>query len=248
MELGDEVRTSVSLPGVPAGTIGKVKEIGRLFVVVELADGRVGYYAARQLEPVVRAEGGRKDTLLGLGDERVPRGSHLCLLPSSRNDLIEDVARYTAAGLEEGEKCGCIFPADWMAPVREAMGEVEVDLDDAVAAGQLVVVASVEMYLGRHEFTAEKQLARLGKMVAGLSPRGLGKARLFGCPRPELLDLAEWWEYELRATPMLQASEVMVLCGYLPRGSLTDQWAQAEAVHPYVVKGGEVLAGGAPLG
>jgi hypothetical protein len=54
MLLGDEVRTLRSLPNRPVGLVGVVKEVGALFLVVEFADGRQGYYRPYQLERVVQ--------------------------------------------------------------------------------------------------------------------------------------------------------------------------------------------------
>ena len=52
----DRVETLVGLPGLPAGSIGRIKEIGRPFLAVEFGDGRVGYYSLRQLRKP-RADG-----------------------------------------------------------------------------------------------------------------------------------------------------------------------------------------------
>ena len=50
MTSGDRVRVLVSLPGRPVGLTGQVTDVGRLWVTVQFADGRLGYYAGRQLE------------------------------------------------------------------------------------------------------------------------------------------------------------------------------------------------------
>lgn len=47
--VADNVETVVALPGIPAGSVGRVKEIGRPFLAVEFENGRVGYYSPRQL-------------------------------------------------------------------------------------------------------------------------------------------------------------------------------------------------------
>lgn len=47
--VAERVETVVALPGIPAGSVGRVKEIGRPFLAVEFEDGRVGYYSPRQL-------------------------------------------------------------------------------------------------------------------------------------------------------------------------------------------------------
>ena len=49
LKVGDTVETLVMLPGIPVGCVGRIKEIGQLFLAVELEDGRVGYYSSRQL-------------------------------------------------------------------------------------------------------------------------------------------------------------------------------------------------------
>ena len=62
-KVADAVETVVALPGIPAGSQGRVKEIGHPFVAVEFEDGRVGYYSPRQLRkpkvegPRVRGQG-----------------------------------------------------------------------------------------------------------------------------------------------------------------------------------------------
>ncbi len=47
---GDCVRSLVSLPGRPAGAVGRVVDVGTLFIAVELPDKRRGYYTRQQLE------------------------------------------------------------------------------------------------------------------------------------------------------------------------------------------------------
>lgn len=245
MKPGDRVRASVSLPGMPAGAIGEVKEIGRRFIVVQFADGRMAYYSPQQVEPQTILGADAEDTALGFGEERVVRGSHVCLLPSSANDLREAMARYTAVGLQEGEKCLCVLPTEWLSSARTAMTRMGADLSGALDSRQVVLLTPREIYLGPSEFTAEKQLSRLRNLLASSHSKGAGRARLFGCPPWELLDLDEWWAYERGATPILRASGVTTMCGYEPSGRDTKQWARAEATHQYVVSNGEVAPGGA---
>ena len=47
--VGEAVRTVVALPGIPVGSVGRVREIGYPFLAIEFEDGRVGYYSPRQL-------------------------------------------------------------------------------------------------------------------------------------------------------------------------------------------------------
>lgn len=243
MTLGDEVRTAVALPGIPTGTTGRVKEIGPLFVVVAFRDGRIGYYAQRQLEPVPQSVGDAPYAPLGFGGERVRYGSHLCLLPTTRGELTESVARYMAAGLAAGENCACILPRGWIVQVREALEEMGADAEAEEAEGHLTMRHIDSLYLAPGDFTAEKQLARTKAAVDSLGQGNGAGARLFGFGGPDLFGLPEWWKYEAGVTSIIEASEVVALCGYEPGGWRTDQWSRARAVHPYVVRKGEVLLG-----
>jgi hypothetical protein len=49
LRIGDTVETTFELPGLPAGSVGTVRAMDPLFVAVEFLEGRIGYYAPRQL-------------------------------------------------------------------------------------------------------------------------------------------------------------------------------------------------------
>jgi hypothetical protein len=247
MELGEDVRTCISLPGIPVGTVGRVREVGRLFVVVEFADGRIGYYARAQLASASHSTGRSHDARLGIGGERLPYGSHLCLLPSTKDELMRVIARYMAAGLEAGENCACVMPAAWNLALGRAMTEEGVRVDDALESGRLAIRRTREVYRRASEFTARGQLQRTGEALAALTAGGGQEARLFGYPGREVFNVGDWWEYEQRATQLLKEHRVMAMCAYDPAGGRADHWRRAEATHPYVVKGGEVVRGEAPL-
>lgn len=243
MRLGMEVRTCISLPGIPVGTIGTVKEIGRLFVVVEFADAHIGYYARGQLAGTSESSERSPHARLGIGEERLAYGSHLCLLPSTKDELMRLIARYMAAGLEAGENCVCVMPAAWNLALGEAMGEEGVRVEDALGSGRLVIRRTCEVYYRASEFTARGQLQRTGEALATLTAGNGRGARLLGYAGHDVFNLAEWWEYEQRATQLLKEHGVTAMCAYDPAGRRAGHWRRAEATHPYVVKGGSVVAG-----
>ena len=247
MELGEDVRTCIALPGIPVGTVGRVKEVGRLFVVVELPDGRVGYYARSQLAPAADLSARDQEAPLGIGGARVGRESHLCLLPSTRDELVRSVAGYLAAGLEAGETCVCVVPAGWDVPLGEAMAEEGAVLEEASESGRLAIRRTAEVYYRAPEFTARRQLQRTGEALASAAGGSEQGCRAVGYVRREFYGLDEWWEYEEQATRMLSECGVTAMCAYEPAGSRAGYRRRAEAMHPYVVKAGEVVRGGAPL-
>ena len=50
MRAGDCVRSLVSLPGRPAGAVGRVVDVGTLFITVDLPNKSRVYYTRQQLE------------------------------------------------------------------------------------------------------------------------------------------------------------------------------------------------------
>jgi len=252
MQLGDRVRTRVPLPGIRAGAIGRVKEIGRLFVVVEFPDGRIGYYASQQLEQLpspaaTRPAPGPDEVALGLDDLRVPAGSHLCLLPAHVREAMEVAARFLAAGLEAEERCVCALPKSRMNGFRSAMEELSAG-SPAIPWDGLALIDVREFYLNPEAFLAEKQIERLAEIVASIAGEEKIRFRAFGYMGPALdeLDPGEWWQYEVQVTPLCKQLDMTAICGYAPSRSRkeSERWRRAADVHPYVVRRGEVVPGG----
>lgn len=253
MEIGNDVRTGVPLPGIPLGSAGKVIEVGHPFVVVEFEDGRIGYYGRRQLDPLPTTEASLLDghcgVDLGFTETRIPFGSHLCLLPNSKCRALGIGAQFLVAGLEAGDTCICAAPAEWTAGLDKAMSKMGADWGSAVARSDLVVLDDREVYLRGAAFTADKQLERTAAVLRSrLSSEK--RTRCLAYPKTALkeVDMPQWWQYEFRATEMLKSSGTVAICSYDTRGWKTDQWKRAESVHPYVVKDGKLAAGGAPDG
>ena len=153
------------------------------------------------------------------------------------------IARYVAAGLEAGENCGCVIPAAWNLALGEAMAEEGIRLDEALESGRLAIRRTCEVYHRASEFTARGQLQRTGEALAALTAGGGRGARYLGYPGREVFDVPDWWEYEQRATQLLKEHSVTAMCAYDPVGGRADHWRRAEATHPYVVRGGSVVAG-----
>jgi hypothetical protein len=247
MRVGDEVRTGVPLPGIPIGTVGSVKEVGRLFVAVDFDDGHIGYYAQPQLSRTAdcspQSDEAQDDADLGFAQTRVPYGSHLCLLPPSQRESAAVAAQYVAAGVRGGDNCVCAVPYRYGLALRRGVWELGVDPDRAVNAGTLSIVSNTDVYLQGNEFTAARQLERSLKAYGALSHGPAQRLRCMGYPASVLRDMdpEEWWEYERRVTPLLKMKRLLALCVYDARGVGSTQWKRAEALHPYTVRAGRLL-------
>jgi hypothetical protein len=244
MNAGDLVRTEIGLPGIPIGSRGIVREVGRVFVVVVFGEGRRGYYTARQLHVVSGPNGGRPapDVALGIGGAQVPRGSHLCLLPSSAHAAVDAISSYVAAGVQTGDMVVCALPPRWSQKLLRDLPRLGVDGRAAVHKGKLRCVSLPLIYLSRARFTASGQLElHTGRFCQFLrtNPGGL---RCLGVVADQHL-ASGWWEYEDRMTPLLRHLGVTALCVYW--GRRIDGTARHRAVrcHTHVLED-DVLTGG----
>jgi len=254
MQVGDQVRTRVGLGGIPAGAAGRVKEVGRLFLAVEFAEGRLGYYARQQLERLpgsVPEEGAALSdgVPLGFGGARVPPGSHLCLFPSDVSEAMDVAALFLAAGLEAEERCFCVLPRSRRAGFRKSMHGLSAS-KPGIVWEKLSLIDIREFYLGPESFAADSQIERLVAMARSFASPETRRLRVFGYMGPVLgeVGLEEWWEYERRVTPLCEQLALTAICGYAPSRTENEVWRQAADVHPYVVRRGEVVAGGYQAG
>jgi len=246
MRVGQRVRTAISLPGIPSGTLGTVKEIGRVFVVVLFETGRQGYYARRQLVPegcCEEGEGLSEEGMapLGVVDARVSRGSHLCLLPSSKEVAINAMARFCTAGVENGELTLCAVPPSWKDYFCYCLSQLGVS--GGTDGRDLKILSPSEVYLPSSEFTASAQLERLNAILGYLAREDGRPIRACGHAQGRHR-YPEWWDYEDRVTSLLRAERIVCLCVYHPAGPKSEVWHRAAALHDRVLRDDTMTLGG----
>ena len=251
MKVGNRVRTEIALPGIPAGRRGVITEVGRLFLVVAFEDGRHGYYARRQLTLDALAPGSEECSTgelipVGVADARVPRGSHLCLLPSNGNVSVNVIARYAAAGLSCRESVLCILPDELQRRFLRTLSLLQVEGESALRRGLLTIVSPSEVYQPPASFVARDQLERTATAVSRALDNSPGGLRCFGCVgETHIAD--GWWEYEERIAPILRAFGATALCVYEQDGLTADVEQKATLFHTHVLRDGRLTLGGSRI-
>ncbi len=248
MKVGDEVRTAIALPGIPAGIRGVVKEIGRPFVVVAFADGRHGYYVRRQLRSIARPPGEGSEaepalTRLGLDNVVIPRSAHLCLLASTPQAAAHVTACYSAEGMRQGETTMCAMPRRAQGAFLRCLSNLGVDGAAAAQSGQLRIVTREHFYLPASRFDARRQLATLAAAVGQVSRTSSRGLRLFGHVG-RMHRARGWWEYEAGVSQILRDAGFSAICVYDSPGRADGTWAKAASVHTHVLRDEVVAPGG----
>lgn len=218
IRVGDEVRTAIALPGIPAGTRGVVKEIGRPFIVVTLADGRHGYYSRQQLRPVesvaeIQVSCGSRLVPLGLDELHIPRDSHTCLLASSNSIAIGVSARYVAAGLGNGETLMCFLPPRARAGLIRSLSELDIEADASIDRGQLTIATPANIYMPASQFDPVKQLRAVASFASEATREAQGGLRCCGFVGV-MYKAKGWWQYEQGITQILRDHGFTAMCVY----------------------------------
>ncbi len=249
MKVGSRVRTVTDLPGIPKGTEGVIAEIGRVFVAVRFADGRTGYYAPRQLAPLTEPDDKNNEEArhslsfadLGLTGAPVPYGAHLCSLPFTGRPPGQDSVQYLVMGVMRGDCCVAIATPECRDAVCRTLAERGHDPERAREAGELIFLDTAECYYPPDEFTAERQLARMGETLERFVSSGR-PLRLLGQVGPSagLVGTEEWWEYEREVTAHVQRLGAVVFCDY----GMFDEYApfrgRVVSTHQWIVSHGAV--------
>lgn len=150
------------------------------------------------------------------GIREIPYGVHMCHFYRGREDLAAALVPFFAAGLRNNERCIWITadPLD-AATARLELGKTEVDVDDAVREGALVVRDFSEWYAeaGRLKGTdvARLWLAEERRALA----QGYDGLRITG--NVTFLTPDTWplfMEYEAHVNTAFQGRRIVTLCTY----------------------------------
>src|SRR5437660_1437163 len=82
--------------------------------------------------------------------ERIPPGSHICQLYSKVTEIPGVTARLLRVGLNLSEKCLFAAAPTQVKELREELQKLQVNIDECIASGQLVLYQEREPFLANH--------------------------------------------------------------------------------------------------
>ncbi len=162
--------------------------------------------------------------LPGIG--KIPWGSHFCNFYDSRIDLAACVVPFVKAGLDNNEMAFWITSDPLNArDARQLLGEIQPDLADREASGQITIVDFADWYLGPSRSVTADALRQSLDQLAAAEQRGFAGVRMSG--NSFWLERKYWAlfsDYERKLHDVVRASKLVVLCSYsLQRCSSRDR-------------------------
>ena len=146
----------------------------------------------------------------------MPWGTHFCLFYDTKSDLLDTLAPYCKAGLENGEFCLWVVAE----PVKEteaiqALAAVVPDFDRYLREQSIEIVAARDWYLHDGEFDLARVIKGWNEKLARAIARGYTGVRVTG--DTAWLNKRDWrdfCEYEESLNQAIANQHLAVLCTY----------------------------------
>lgn len=147
----------------------------------------------------------------------MPWGTHFCLFYDTKSDLLETLAPYCKAGLENGEFCLWVVAEPVkQAEATQALARVVPDLDRYLREQSIEIVAARDWYLQENgEFDLDRVIKAWNEKLTRAVARGYAGVRVTGDTAwLSKRDWRDFCEYEESLNQAVANQHLAVLCTY----------------------------------
>ncbi len=106
------------------------------------------------------------------------RGQHACLIYDERDEPLEIVAPFVAAGLEAGERCVYVVGEHDPVRIESSLSDIGIDVALQVERGALVLVSRWEVSFPNGEFDPTAMIAYVHQTIAQALAEGFTGVRV----------------------------------------------------------------------
>lgn len=176
---------------------------------------------------------------LGVGNIELQRGAHALYLFRKPLHATSNLSEVIKAGLNEGEKCLYTASAKVIKELKSRLYDLDVDLDEALASGQLVLLSDKDQFLENGVFSPDHLLNATKAFVQMSLDEGWNGARMT-TDMGWLINKADYGEmilkYEYLSDKFLSDPEVPVvsICQYDVNYLSGPEVVELQSCHPLV--------------
>ncbi|MDH5018799.1 MEDS domain-containing protein [Halobacterium rubrum] len=173
--------------------------------------------------------------------ERSPGHDHFTHVYSSRREQFETVVPYLQAGLEAGDKCVYVASQNTRREVLDALEDGGIDVETALAAGDLAVYDSHEVFPEGRDVTAAELLDILQAAVEDALADGYDRVRSTGemsWLRDHDLDAAAAAAFEDHLNDIAPDYPWVILCQYHRDRFSPSFLDEVLRTHPQILRAG----------
>ncbi|MDQ8203000.1 MEDS domain-containing protein [Pelagicoccus sp. SDUM812003] len=181
---------------------------------------------------------------LGFARERVPEGTHLCLIFTSDQERTHALLSYLLSGLQSGDRCACFSDNVTEDEVRQFMQENGISYDERESSGAITLSAGSEVYFEGDRFEPQRMLDNLLRFYEEAIKADFQGARIIGEMSPEVERVTggkRLLEYESRVSLLVKQHPITAVCQYDARVFDGATIMEILKVHPMMLVNGAVV-------
>lgn len=181
---------------------------------------------------------------LGFTDEKVPVGTHMCLVFTRDEERVESLLKFLLSGLQAGERTACFSGKLTEDNLREFLAKNNISYDERRNQKAITLAGTSEVYFRDGVFDPDRMLNTLIEYYDEAVQLGFPASRVIGEMIPEVQHIPggeRLLEYESRVSILLRDHPVTSVCQY--DANLFDGATIMEVlkVHPKMIINGMVI-------
>ncbi len=181
---------------------------------------------------------------LGFTDEKVPVGTHMCLVFTKDEERVDSLLKFLLSGLQAGERTACFSGKLTEETLREYLAKNNISYDERKTEKAIILAGTSEVYFEGGVFDPDRMLNTLTAYYDEAVQLGFSAARVIGEMIPEVQHVPggeRLLEYESRVSILLRDHPVTSVCQY--DANLFDGATIMEVlkVHPKMIINGMVI-------
>ena len=181
---------------------------------------------------------------LGFTDEKVPVGTHMCLVFTKEEERVDSLLKFLLSGLQAGERTACFSEKLTEETLREYLVKNNISYDERKTQKAINLSGTSEAYFQGGVFDPDRMLNTLTAYYDEAVQLGFPASRVIGEMIPEVLRVPggeRLLEYESRVSILLRDHPVTSVCQY--DANLFDGATIMEVlkVHPKMIINGMVI-------
>ncbi|HNV69136.1 MAG TPA: MEDS domain-containing protein [Candidatus Ozemobacteraceae bacterium] len=181
---------------------------------------------------------------LGFTDEKVPAGTHICLIFTDERERVDALLKFLLSGLQSGERMACFSERIEEKTVREYLAKHGISYDECRERDAITLAGTSSVYFKDGVFDPDRMLKTLSQFYRDSLRQGFTASRVIGEMTPDVERVPggeRLMEYECRVTKLVRETPVTSVCQYDATQFDGATIMNVLKVHPKMIVNGAVV-------
>ncbi|MBU1195996.1 MAG: MEDS domain-containing protein [Proteobacteria bacterium] len=181
---------------------------------------------------------------LGFTDQKVPVGTHMCLIFTKDEERKESLLKFLLSGLESRERMACFSSKMDEDSLRIFFKDHQISYDERKQTGAISLSDTSEVYFQDNEFDPDRMIHMLTQFYDDALEMGFPASRIIGEMSPEVETVKggeRLLEYECKISMLLRDHPITSVCQYDANSFDGATLMEVLKVHPQMIVNGAVM-------